>query len=84
MAYDMRKATQGNKPDADEEWLKRYDVDRRSVFIGNLPSDMDDLSDVLRGIMGEVGDVENVHIVQKETRIGWWSLSTMVPLQVRN
>ncbi|RYP23688.1 hypothetical protein DL765_000984 [Monosporascus sp. GIB2] len=70
IAYDLKKALQANKPDSDEEWLQKYDVDRRSVFVGNLPTDMDDVGDVLRGIMAEVGDVKDVQVVQKESKSG--------------
>ena len=68
MAYDMRKAAQGNKPDADEEWLKRYEADRRSIFVGNLPPLMDNLEDVLRGIFHHVGDIVDVNVVRRESR----------------
>lgn len=78
MAYDLKKALRAQKPDSDEEWLKRYDADRRSIFIGNLPSDMENLSDIIRGIMGEVGDVENVNIIQKEAKTGLWKSSHYV------
>ncbi|RYP33385.1 hypothetical protein DL767_004790 [Monosporascus sp. MG133] len=70
IAYDLKKALQANKPDSDEEWLQKYDVERRSVFVGNLPTDMDDVGDVLRGIMAEVGDVKDVQVIQKESRSG--------------
>lgn len=70
MPYDLKKAMKNQKPDSDEEWLKRYDVDRRSIFIGNLPADHADLSDVLRGIMEQVGDVESCNVVQKDARPG--------------
>lgn len=82
MAYDLKKALKSQKPDSDEEWLKRYDADRRSIFIGNLPSDMDNLSDIIRGIMGEIGDVDNVHIVQKESKTGLWKPRHHVHIQV--
>ncbi|RYP77796.1 hypothetical protein DL771_000893 [Monosporascus sp. 5C6A] len=70
IAYDLKKALQPNKPDSDEEWLQKYDAERRSVFVGNLPPDMDDVGDVLRGIMAEVGDVKDVQVIQKESRSG--------------
>ena len=72
MAYDMRKATQGNKPDADEEWLKRYEADRRSVFVGNLPTHMENLADDIRRVFCEAGDIVQVNVIQREPRAGLW------------
>lgn len=66
----MRKATQANKPDPDEEWLKRYEADRRSVFIGNLPAHMDNLEANIRRVFCEVGDVVQVNVIQRESRTG--------------
>ena len=70
MAYDLRKVTQANKPDADEEWLKRYEADRRSIFVGNLPPQMDNLDDALRSIFHHVGDIVDVNVIQRESRSG--------------
>ncbi|KAL7621232.1 hypothetical protein AAE478_008549 [Parahypoxylon ruwenzoriense] len=69
MAYDLKKATQP-KVDPDEAWLQRYEVDRRSIFVGNLPVDVPDIEDLLKELAGDIGDVENVQFVQKESRTG--------------
>lgn len=33
---------------------------------------MEDIGGVLRGIMAEVGEVLNVHVIHKEAQGGWW------------
>ncbi|KAI5867724.1 hypothetical protein GGS23DRAFT_612884 [Durotheca rogersii] len=69
VAYDLKKSAQP-KPDADEIWLQRYEVDRRSVFIGNLPIDVPDIEDILKDVASGVGDVEKVHVIQKDAKGG--------------
>ncbi|CAJ2499987.1 Uu.00g028400.m01.CDS01 [Anthostomella pinea] len=46
IAYDIKKV---NKPpvDAAEQYLKRYEIDRRSIYIGGLPSDVTNLDEII-------------------------------------
>lgn len=68
--YDEQKGTQIKKADSAEAWLQRYEVDRRSIFIGSLPYGFDDLSYQLRELLGELGDVVDVHVIMKDSRDG--------------
>lgn len=64
--YDEQKGTQvTSKPDAAEAWLNRYEVDRRSIFIGDLPYGLNDLEGSLREVLGELGDVVEVQIITR-------------------
>lgn len=66
IAYDEQKGTQvTSKPDAAEAWLNRYEVDRRSIFIGDLPYGLEDLEGALREVLGELGDVVEVQIITR-------------------
>lgn len=69
---DIKKSLKNQKVDADEAWLQQYEVDRRSIYIGNLPSDVDtdDLEEQIRVVAAELGDVISVQVVQKEGRNG--------------
>ncbi|KAI1392215.1 uncharacterized protein F4822DRAFT_425426 [Hypoxylon trugodes] len=69
-AYDLKKTQQTPKMDPDEAWLQRYEVDRRSIYVGNLPVEEPDLERQLTQLAEEVGDVEKVQIVRKEAATG--------------
>jgi polyadenylate-binding protein len=70
VAYDPKKLSRRSKVDADEAWLQRYEVERRSIFIGNLPVGDDDLVSKIREVVEEIGDVVNVQVIHKEGRSG--------------
>lgn len=63
--YDLKKGTKA-KVDPDEAWLQRYEVDRRSIYVGNLPTDVDNLDERLTEIASTVGVVEKVRVVRKD------------------
>ncbi|OTA58622.1 hypothetical protein K449DRAFT_397841 [Hypoxylon sp. EC38] len=69
IAYDLKKVL-GPKVDRDEEWLKRYDVDRRTIFVGNLPAGEKNLEELLRNLVEEIGDVAHVKVVYKDAQPG--------------
>lgn len=71
MAYDLKKVG-GPKVDRDEEWLKRYDIDRRTIFVGNLPASEKNLEELLRNLVKEIGDVAHVKVVYKDAQPGLW------------
>ncbi|KAI0130098.1 hypothetical protein BJ170DRAFT_681568 [Xylariales sp. AK1849] len=72
ISYDPKKSFRNsNKADADEAWLQRYEVDRRSVFIGGLPVDDDNLDAKIRELMEEIGDVLTVQVIRKDDRTGY-------------
>jgi len=48
----------------------RAELDSRSIFIGNLPDDLDSLDREVRNLAGEIGHVVNVQIIRKEGRSG--------------
>ncbi|KAH8661880.1 hypothetical protein BX600DRAFT_550747 [Xylariales sp. PMI_506] len=68
--YDSKKSSQHSRADADEAWLQRYEVDRRSIFIGNLPYGDDRLEKKIREVAEDIGDVLNVQVIQKDGRHG--------------
>ncbi|GAB1312151.1 Multicopy suppressor of sporulation protein msa1 [Madurella fahalii] len=59
-AFDTRKKS---RSDSDEEFLRKYDVDRRSVFVGGLPYDME--KDEMIAFFSEVGEVANVDLIKR-------------------
>ncbi|KAI2619714.1 hypothetical protein GGR54DRAFT_640039 [Hypoxylon sp. NC1633] len=68
--YDLKRPKKTTKVDQDEAWLQKYEIDRRSIFVGNLPADETNLEDLLRSVAEEIGDVENVHVVRRDGRNG--------------
>jgi RNA recognition motif-containing protein len=61
----VKKKKQLSRADADEEYLSKYDVNRRSVFVGGVPVDTDE--EEMIDFFSEVGDVVNVDIVKRTT-----------------
>ncbi|KAK0733721.1 hypothetical protein B0T26DRAFT_633267 [Lasiosphaeria miniovina] len=61
--FDPKKKLWGARPDADKEYLKQYDVDRRTVYVTGLPLDVDDAE--MTDFFSEVGQVSKVHIVKR-------------------
>ncbi|KAI1079657.1 hypothetical protein F5B20DRAFT_159851 [Whalleya microplaca] len=70
VAYDLKKSMQSPKVDPDEAWLLRYEVDRRSIFVGGLPVDVHNMEELLKGLVADIGDVQKVQVIQKEARSG--------------
>ncbi|KAI0838091.1 hypothetical protein F5Y06DRAFT_287564 [Hypoxylon sp. FL0890] len=66
-AYDLKKVM-GPKVDRDEEWLKRYDMDRRTIFVGNLPAGEQKLEELLRGLVEDIGEVVHLKVVYKDSQ----------------
>ncbi|OTB07318.1 hypothetical protein M426DRAFT_8696 [Hypoxylon sp. CI-4A] len=67
VAYDLKKSSQ-RKVDLDELWLQRYEMDRRSIFVGNLPTEVPNLEEELSALVEKVGSVEKVQVLRKEGR----------------
>ncbi|KAI0008643.1 hypothetical protein F4779DRAFT_641473 [Xylariaceae sp. FL0662B] len=70
VAYDLKKSMQSPKVDPDEAWLLRYEVDRRSIFVGGLPVDVSNIEELLKELVADIGDVQKVQVIQKEARNG--------------
>ncbi|KAI2463593.1 hypothetical protein F4781DRAFT_437283 [Annulohypoxylon bovei var. microspora] len=68
-AYDLKKSMK-SKTDPDELWLKQYEIDRRSVFVGNLPVNEPKVQELLTKLAEEIGDVLNVKVVCKDPQPG--------------
>ncbi|KAI1417154.1 hypothetical protein F5Y13DRAFT_202702 [Hypoxylon sp. FL1857] len=68
-AYDLKKAA-GPKADRDEEWLKRYDIDRRTIFVGNLPAGEEKLEEHLRSLIEKIGEIVHMKVVYKDAQAG--------------
>ncbi|KAL2180757.1 uncharacterized protein P884DRAFT_191098 [Thermothelomyces heterothallicus CBS 202.75] len=62
-AFDVKKRNLISRGDADEEFLRKYDVDRRSVFVGNLP--VNTQKEELVSLFSNVGDVIGVNIISR-------------------
>ncbi|KAI1493964.1 hypothetical protein F5X96DRAFT_685290 [Biscogniauxia mediterranea] len=68
IAYDLKKATQP-KVDPDMEFLQRYEIDRRSIYMGNLPVDVANIEEIIKDCASKIGDVERVQVIRKEARV---------------
>jgi len=60
---DSKKANTTTKQDSDEAFLLRYEVDRRSIYVGNLSLSIDD--DTLKQIFGEAGVIRELQVLRK-------------------
>ncbi|KAI1763723.1 hypothetical protein GGR53DRAFT_531260 [Hypoxylon sp. FL1150] len=64
--YDLKKQNKKPRVDPDEAWLQKYETDRRSIFIGNLPVEADDLEEKVAAITRVIGKTERIQIVRKD------------------
>ncbi|KAK4040718.1 hypothetical protein C8A01DRAFT_15439 [Parachaetomium inaequale] len=62
-AFDVKKRNFISRTDADEEFLRKYDVDRRSVFVGGLP--LDTQRQEVVDIFSRIGEVIGCNIVTR-------------------
>ncbi|KAK3298206.1 uncharacterized protein B0H64DRAFT_438695 [Chaetomium fimeti] len=62
-AFDMKKKNFISRTDADEEFLRKYDVDRRSVFIGNLP--VDTQKQEIINLFSPVGEILDANVIAR-------------------
>lgn len=86
--FDYKKNNIVSRNVADEAFLNQYEVDRRSVFVGGLPVDIEEAD--LRDFLGDCGDILNVKIVhrqnnQRKSRIREvkWSISSRARAELR-
>ncbi|KAH7037500.1 uncharacterized protein B0I36DRAFT_380683 [Microdochium trichocladiopsis] len=65
--YDVKRHDIATRIDADRRYLENYDLERRSVFIGRLPTDIApaDLEKEIRSVMAEAGEVKAVTVISK-------------------
>lgn len=70
--YDVKRHDIAARVDADRRYLENYDVERRSVFIGRLPSDVhsEELEKEIRSVMSEAGEVRAVTVIIKPPNQG--------------
>lgn len=69
VAHDEKRYGRHNiRRNHDEDFLTRYEVDRRSVFVGGLPSnrDISELEERLWALGDSIGNVEKVQVIQKD------------------
>lgn len=64
-AFDVKKKNFISRTDADEEFLRKYDVDRRSIFVGNLPADTH--KEEIIDLLSPVGEILDVNLVKRPT-----------------
>ncbi|KAK4125073.1 hypothetical protein N657DRAFT_679861 [Parathielavia appendiculata] len=62
-AFDVKKRSPISKTDADEDFLRRYDMDRRSVYVGGLPVETT-RQEVLE-LFSAVGEVISCNVLAK-------------------
>ncbi|KAJ8125176.1 hypothetical protein O1611_g8465 [Lasiodiplodia mahajangana] len=67
VAYDLKKANPSQNNHY-ANYLARYEVDRRSIYVGNLPHNVENIEDILRHAASQAGNVEKVQIIRKEPR----------------
>ncbi|KAK8040443.1 hypothetical protein PG991_000231 [Apiospora marii] len=73
VSHDVHRSRRSH-PEAEpdrQSYERRSQVDRRSIFIGNLPEDVDGLDREVRSLAGEIGNVVNVQVIRKEGRPGY-------------
>ena len=61
----MKKKNFISRTDADEEFLRKYDVDRRSIFVGNLPADTH--KEEIIDLLSPVGEILDVNVIKRPT-----------------
>lgn len=66
-AFDLKKSGHGSRNDLDEAFLNQYEVDRRSVFVGGLPHDINETE--LKEILEDVGDILSIQLIKKPTNL---------------
>ncbi|KAL8366895.1 hypothetical protein RB595_003214 [Gaeumannomyces hyphopodioides] len=66
-AFDSRKGLP-RRTDADEAFLNQYDIDRRSIFVGNLPVHIEE--DTVTELFSTVGKVNKVQLIKKTNNFG--------------
>ncbi|KAI1129317.1 hypothetical protein F5Y10DRAFT_291228 [Nemania abortiva] len=67
VAYDLKKANPSQNNHY-ANYLARYEVDRRSIYVGNLPHNVENIEEILRHAASQAGNVEKVQIIRKEPR----------------
>ncbi|KAI1311253.1 hypothetical protein F5Y03DRAFT_382362 [Xylaria venustula] len=67
VAYDLKKANPSQSSHY-SNYLARYEVDRRSIYVGNLPHNVENIEEVLRHAAAKAGIVERVQVIRKEPR----------------
>ncbi|KAH6630155.1 hypothetical protein B0J18DRAFT_463040 [Chaetomium sp. MPI-SDFR-AT-0129] len=65
-AFDTKKNT--SRGDPHEEFLDKYDLDRRSVFVGNLPLNVTEAE--IREFFGHAGEIVGVNIIARPNYSG--------------
>ena len=66
--YDSKKLAQNLHDDPDEAFLKQYEIDRRSVFVGGLVDGIDEAE--IKAYLEEIGEVTGVQLIRKDGPIG--------------
>ncbi|KAI1109636.1 hypothetical protein F5Y14DRAFT_458010 [Nemania sp. NC0429] len=67
VAYDLKKANP-SQSNHYANYLARYEVDRRSIYVGNLPHNVENIEQILHHAASQAGSVEKVQIIRKEPR----------------
>jgi hypothetical protein len=62
-AFDVKKKSPISRTDADEDFLQKYDTDRRSIFVGGLPLEAQ-RQEVLE-LFSTVGEVINCNVIAR-------------------
>ncbi|KAK0669533.1 hypothetical protein QBC41DRAFT_106225 [Cercophora samala] len=66
--FDVRKRAARNNIDRDTDFLRQYDLDRRSVYVGGLP--LTATEQEIFELFSEVGEVIKVNMVQRHSQDG--------------
>ncbi|KAJ2990516.1 hypothetical protein NUW58_g2914 [Xylaria curta] len=67
VAYDLKKANPSQNNHY-ANYLARYEVDRRSIYVGNLPHNVENVEEILHHAASKAGAVEKVQVIRKEPR----------------
>ncbi|KAK0723761.1 hypothetical protein B0T21DRAFT_414130 [Apiosordaria backusii] len=66
--FDVRKRSAISSTDRDADFLRQYDLDRRSVYVGDIPLDATD--NEIFEVFSDIGEVIKVNMVKRHTQDG--------------
>ncbi|CAJ2506082.1 Uu.00g002120.m01.CDS01 [Anthostomella pinea] len=50
---------------AAEQYLKRYEIDSRSIYVGGLPFNVTNLDEIIEAAAGQYGEIKGLQVIRK-------------------
>lgn len=66
-----------SRAESDEAYLARYEVDRRTIYVGNLPLCLANPKLVVKRLIDPVAKTLNIHVIEKEPKNGSYFLHSI-------